>query len=224
MFRAIYSLKSFLLRDHLNLDRDFIHLLQRFCMFVTLIYVKFWNQCSNSVDAPYNDIQFLKAIHDYKQVDPEIASVALAAMKRHLWYLSDELIVLSLFSDKVTAEDKNEMSIMLNHHYEERTRNSLRYIDEIRDIQNLKLQSFISERSFFLLNLLEIDTNFLFEDARDWENIESYRAAREKVKKLVTVVNDGAERGIQLGAKAIDEQRVQSEMRLQDFIVSSYDG
>lgn len=224
MFRAIYALKSFLFRDLLDLDDDFFQSLQRFCLFVTLIYVKFWNQCSNSTDAPYNDLQFLKELDAYKQFDPEIAEVACTAMKRHLWYLSDELIVLALFSEKVSAEDKNEMRLLLNEEYEERTQNSLRYTDEIRGVQNLQLHSFISDRSSYLFNLLEIDTNFLYEDSNDWADIGSYQAASKKVNKLITVVNDSAERAIQLGSKLIDEQRVQSEMRLQDFFVSSYDG
>lgn len=224
MFRAIYALKTFLFRDHFDFDQDFLRKVQRFCMFVTLIYVKFWNQCSNAVDAPYNDIQFLKEIDAYKQVDSAIAEVACTVIKRHLWYLSDELIVLALLSSKVSVNDKNEMRTILNHNVGRRTQNSLRHTDEIRDLQNLQLRSFISERSFFLFDLLEINVNFLLEDANDWEDIESYRVANEKVTKLITVVNDGAERALQIEAQAIDEQRVQSETRLQDFIVSSYDG
>lgn len=222
MSRAIYALKSFLFRAHIGLDDDFEDSLQRFCMFVALIYVKFWDQCSNAADAPYNDIQFLKELDAYKQIDPEVAAIATAAMKRHLWYLGDELVALALFSPKVSAEDKNEMRLMLKEEYGERTHNSIRYTDDIGDIQNLRLHSFISDRSSFLLNLLQIDMNFLSEDSHDWENIESYQAARNKVNKLITVVNDSAERAIQLGAKLISEQRVQTEARLQDFIVSEF--
>lgn len=225
MFRAIYSLKSFLFRDQLELDDDFVHLLQRFCMFVALIYVKFWNRCSHSIDAAFNDIQLLNEIDAYKQVDPQISDVASTAMKRHLWYLSDELIVLSLFSSKVSAAAKNAICARLDHNnVGERTRNSRRHTDEIRSIPNLELQSFVSERSFFLLDVLAIDTSFLLENANDWEHMESYRLAAEKIGKMITCVNDSAERGLQLGAKAIDEQRVQSEERLQDFVISSYDG
>lgn len=224
MFRAIYALKSFLFRDVLDLDGDLFTSIQRFCLFITLIYVKFWNVCSNAADAPYNDLQFLKELDAYKQFDPEVAEVAITAMKRHLWYLSDELIVLGLFSEKVSTEDKNEMRLLLNNEYEERTQNSLRHTDEIHDIKNLQLQSFVSDRSSFLFNLLEIDADFLSEDSNDWDDNESYQSARKKVHELIIVVNDNAERAIQLGAKLIDEQRVQSEMRLQDFIVSSFDG
>lgn len=224
MFRAIYALKAFLFRAHIDLNHDFVESLQRFCMFVALIYVKFWDQCSNAADAPFNDIQFLKELDAYKQVDPEVAEAASVALKRHLWYLGDEMITLALFSTKVSADDKNEMRLLLNEEYGERSHNSIRYTDAIPDIQNLRLHSFISDRSSFLLNLLQIDMSFLSEDAHYWENNESYLTARDKVNKLITVVNDGAERAIQLGAKLITEQKIQTEARLQDFIVSSYNG
>lgn len=213
MFRAIYALKCYLFRDYFDFHRDFLRSLRRFCLFISIIYVKFWNQSSNATDAPFNDLEFLKELDSYAVVDPEIAKIASTAMKRHLWYLSDELTPLALFSSKVSAEDKNEMRAVLVHDHGERTANSLRYTDEIRDVQNQKLHSFISDRSCYLLNRLEINTDFLHEDSIDWENNESYRAARDKVNRLIIVVNDSAERGIQMGTKLIDEQRIQSEER-----------
>lgn len=64
--------------------------------------------------------------------------------------------------------------------------------------------------------------DFLDENPDEWNEIESYIHAKRTVINLVIAVNDGAERAVQLGANAISEKRVQSERRLQDFIISTY--
>lgn len=62
MAKAIYALKTYLFRSQLELTQDSIDALERFCLFVVLIYVKFWNQCPNVFDAPINDLTLLKKL------------------------------------------------------------------------------------------------------------------------------------------------------------------
>jgi hypothetical protein len=44
----------------------------------------------------------------YKSFNEQIADAALEKFGRHLWYLSGELVGLSLFSDKNTVEEKRK--------------------------------------------------------------------------------------------------------------------
>lgn len=222
MHRAIYALKMYLFQDQIEISRDFALSLHRFCLFVSLIYVKYWSWAPIAVDAPSNDIQFLKELDRYRKIDNDIAEVALNAIKRHLWYLGDELIVLSLFSNKVSAEEKFYMALLMTDCQANRTDNSIKYSTEINDIQSLSLDHFISPRSFFLLHILNIDSSFLADDPENWNENEVYLTAQRKIENLVVVVNDSSERALQQGAKIIDGQRVQNEKRLQDFLVSSY--
>lgn len=222
MQRAIYALKMYLFQDQIDISSDFALSIHRFCLFVSLIYVKFWSVSPIALDAPSNDIQFLKELDQYRQIDEEISDVALNALKRHLWYLSDELIMLSLFSDKVSDEEKFYMSILLIPRVGSRTNNSIKHSNEIHNIQDLSLSDFISNRSYFLLRILDIDTNFLSVDPENWNENESYLMAQSKIRNLIVVVNDSSERALQKGANIIDGQRVQSENRLQDLIVSTY--
>lgn len=222
MHRAIYAFKMYLFQNQIEMSPEFALLLHRFCMFVSLIYVKFWSSSAIAVDAPSNDIQFLKELDHYREIDREISEVALNAFQRHLWYLSDELILLSLFSNKVSAEEKFDLSLLLIKHVGNRTENSIKYSDVIDDIQHLRLDHFISPRSFFLLHILDIETSFLSDDTENWNKNEAYLIAQRKVQDLIVVVNDSSERALQQGAKLINGQRVQNESRLQDFIVSSY--
>lgn len=222
MARIIYALKTYLFREHLNLDSDFVNSLERFCIFVALIYTKHWNRCSIAVDAPYNDLQLIKELDEYMEMDREIATVALAAHKRHLWYLSDELVVLGLFSKKVPNEVKMNMVNKITQQVGDRTENSIKHTAEIDNIRHIQLDHFISERSFFFFEQLRLDHEFLNENPEDWNEMNSFKTAKQTVEALIIVVNDAAERGVQLGANTITNQRVQSDSRLQDFIISTY--
>lgn len=222
MSRAIYALKTFLFREHLELDPSFEALLERFCMFLALIYTKFWNQCSIAVDAPSNDLKLLKELDAYGQIDVEISQSALNAFKRHLWYLGDELITLALFSENVSNDEKDDMVLLMVPVVHERTDNSIKHNGEIENIQNSALHHFVSTRSFFLMDILGINTDFLSDKASTWNEFQSYREAKQIVRDLIVVVNDSAERALQLGANLIVNQKVRTEERLQNFIVSSF--
>lgn len=129
MARILYAMKTYLFRQHLDLHPDFIDSLERFCMFSALIYTKHWNRCTIAVDAAFNDLQLWKELDAYQEIDVEIANAALRAHKRHLWYLSDELIVLSLFSEKVSNEIKRNMSRQMPRHVDDRTENSIKHTE-----------------------------------------------------------------------------------------------
>lgn len=221
MCRAIYALKTYLFRQHLDLDPVFVNSLERFCMFVALIYTKFWNQSPNAADASFNDLQLMKELNVYRQIDDDIAESALVAIQRHLWYLSDELITLSLFSEKVSNDEKDLMVLLMIQTVAPRTENSIKYNGVIDDIQTLELHQFVSRRSYFLFDILEINTEFLSYDADTWNECDSYQKAKQMIRDLIVVVNDGAERALQLGAKIISNQKVRTEERLQNFIISA---
>lgn len=222
MARGIYALKTYLFRNELDIGNNIIQQLERFCLFVVLIYIKRWNRCTSAVDAPVNDLQFLKDVNLYSEFDKEIATVALSSFESQLWYLSDELIVLSLFSDKVSIQEKRNMIQMLTPDPENRTNNSLRRTAPINNVRNIQLHHFISTRSSFLFHQLKISQQFLQLNPNEWEQSELYISAKKIIRDFVVVVNDSCERGIYLGSNLIDGQRVQSEERLQDFVISTY--
>lgn len=222
MNKAIYSLKMYLFRNELNLDVETEEKLQRFCLFIAIIYTKFWNQCSVAVDAPYNDLKFLKEMDIFKEFDREVALTGLVALKRHLWYLSDELAPLALFSKKISDDDKDDIGLLLipGASLSNRTCNSIRHQDALNDIQSLSLINFISTRSSFLLDRLNIDTSFLQECAENWQRMKAYNDAVKKINDLIIPVNDGTERLLRRSELLINNQKVRSETRFQDAIVS----
>lgn len=82
-------------------SRQQITKVREFVTFVTLLYSSWWLQCSVALDAPWNDLQFLKNLLSYSCVSPTISKSAVKAFERHLWYLTAEMVPLALFSNKV---------------------------------------------------------------------------------------------------------------------------
>ena len=79
---------------------------KRICLFTITLYVKAWLTSPISCDAPLNDLSLLQNMESYCSIDKEVAMVALKKMKGHLWYLSQDLAALSLFSDRVYIPEK----------------------------------------------------------------------------------------------------------------------
>lgn len=109
MSKAIYVLKIYLFRHQFEISPQTLKACKTFCSFLCLYYVKYWITCPLSCDAAINDLTFIQEITDFKLISTKTVVTAIKALKRHLWYLGEELIVLGLFSDNVSNETKNLM-------------------------------------------------------------------------------------------------------------------
>jgi len=65
------------------------------------LYNKAWLIFSISCDAPLNDLLLLQSMEYFIAIDKEVAKMALKKLKGQLCYLSQDLVALSLFSDRV---------------------------------------------------------------------------------------------------------------------------
>ena len=115
MARAIYSLKILLLSSQFKLTKKDKAALLDVCLFIVTSYVKPWMQCILAVKAPYQDLCFLKSIKAYENVDEIVSKAALNKFSQHLWYLIDEVAILSLFDDDVDQEAKEKMVMNLHN-------------------------------------------------------------------------------------------------------------
>ena len=73
-------------------------------------------ESSITVIAPKTDLILLKKREMYKKIDKAIADIALKAYKRHQWYLTPELVVLSLFDKAVSNDEKAAIACELLKH------------------------------------------------------------------------------------------------------------
>lgn len=220
MAKAIYAIKMYLFRDDLDLDEDFLTQILEFCLFTVIVYCKYWNRCTDAFNEAVNDLSLLRDLRTYAEHNEPIANSVLNSFQNHLWYLGEELVVMSIFSDKVSTHEKNNMRLRLRSNVlPPRNENSIRlkyYQDD------MVLSDLITERSYFLFSILEIDTSFCEKPAETWSRNTSYRNAKKLVQKLIVVVNDSAERALGRADIIIRNQKARSEARFQNMFLSLY--
>ena len=83
--------------------------LNRFVPFATFCYFSWWTTAPVSSSAPSNDLLLLKRMYEYRKVDKACADAAINAFSNYLWYLTEELVMLGLFSSKVLLPTKVKM-------------------------------------------------------------------------------------------------------------------
>ena len=107
MVTILYSAKLFAFSDQINLADGLLEKLQRLCIFCALYYAPHWLTSSIGRDASINDLNFWNAMIKFKSDDAEIADVAIAALKRHFWYATEELSPASIFLNKISNQEKS---------------------------------------------------------------------------------------------------------------------
>lgn len=155
-------------------------------------------QCCVASNAPYNDLVMIKELKHYSVINQKVSKLAIAKFEDHLWYLGSELVVLSLFSDKVTDLVKRRMLEKMKTLDEGQwTTRNWRLLDS-SEIFEKDLDDLVDASSMSALKSLKIDIQFMFDnDVADWKNLDSYKSAKTIVDSL-QVVNDCAERTLKL--------------------------
>ena len=218
MGRGIYALKIFLFKDQFKLTPRESRNITDLAMFVSLIYIRQWNEAPLGIRAPYNDIELLSVLNTYP--NKSVASKASKAFCRHLWFLSEHLVALSFFDDRVSTDTKEKMVQNLQ-------RPKLPVLPRRLQIANaeehLKLEDFVTKRTSSFFDLLmkrgkERSQSFLEKPIREWTDDPLFNELRDRCSRL-KVVNDTAERGISLIQKyndtlTKDEEQKQYLLRL----------
>lgn len=220
MAKGIYVMKTYLFRKELELDENFEKNLLELALFVSIVYCKYWNRCTNATNAPVNDLALISELEQFSNYNKEIAKSVFSAFQNHFWYLGEELAVLALFSDRVSHADKNIMRLKLTlTDYPARSRNSLRFKECVKGMQ---ITDFITDRSLFLLSLLDLDLSFMQQEAETWNRNANYQKAEKLINELILVVNDPAERALGRANVLIQNQKARSESRFQNMFLSLY--
>jgi len=209
MAKIIYSVKLFLLKDviHAQLPRGRIFAsgqivkLQHFVDFVVYVYVEWWCSACQSQDAPLNDLDLFRNIMIYS--DDVISESAIKSLSRHTWYLTDELVLLSLFSDRLPSNEKTDIVkklLQLEKVESFHNRQGSGFGKPVlpRVSSDSTLASFVTECSWNFFQLLGIKTDFLTCPIETWQFHPSFQSAKIIISNL-RVVNDSAERGVKLG-------------------------
>ena len=101
----LYPAKTFAFSAQAGYDKDMVAKLKSLCSAVSMhfFYVEKWLNASVDADAPpYNDLLLWHELNDYKKHDPKVVNAANKAFDRHFWYLTEECVVLALFSNSLS--------------------------------------------------------------------------------------------------------------------------
>lgn len=194
MSKVLYSLKVWLFRGQVKLTPKEERGLLRVAMFSARLYSKAWTQAPLAVAAPLNDLQLLQALDGYE--DAEVSKAATNKLLGHLWYLSEELVALAFFDDRVSSETKKKMVAAI----EEKDGNDTaqkRVTIPASAISGCSLEDFVTSNTSSFFSKMSIDKGFLALEPADWKKDEAYGKACKALGKL-SVTNDHAERGVAL--------------------------
>jgi hypothetical protein len=134
-------------------------------------------------------------------------------MAGHLWYLLEDLILLSLFDQNVDMTTKRAIIKASEENDGQRDPPKRAQVD-MTTVQSKTLVDFISKSSRNLFTTLGLPAGFLAEDPESWTTRDDFKAA-EAIVKTLAVTNDNAERGVALIQDAAQSKRFQCEEQLQ---------
>ena len=185
------------------------------------MYVRFWNEAPLAINAPYNDLTFLRVLKKYPK--PDIAKAASVAFQRHLWYLSEPLVSLAFFDPRVDDDTKKKMVANLKR---PRKPDHPRRITVQGGIDDLSIEDMVTKRSLNIFNLLkdggkEDSRVFLSSDPERWQYDDTFLELQRAAVNL-KVVNDVAERGVKLATdfnNALTKDEEQKQFLLQAVAV-----
>ena len=164
---GIYANMMFSFSDQLTYDREMRTALQRFVQFFT-VYIPFFLKASIGVDSSINDMDMYHKLYRYRKIDAELADKSVAVMKRHGWYLVEQLIPFSLFSNKLENDTKSHLaSRMLTITPPDKFTLGKPSFPEIKP--GTKLVDLLGENSYLLFSILKVGFKWLEKDPKNWE-------------------------------------------------------
>lgn len=194
MSKVIYSLKVWLFRKQFRMTPREEKGLRDLSIFFVRVYVKAWICAPFATKAPQNDLTLLKSLVRCEKIHPRIAACAAKKLASHLWYLSEELVALSLLDDDVPPNVKDQMVRAMNEvNGAESPRNRAQV--SFDTLMEKTVAHFATKRTKTFFTKLNIPSGFLKIPADQWNDHDDYKTAKRLVGYF-SVTNDHAERGI----------------------------
>ena len=146
---------------------------------------------SNASFAPRTDLILLGLLRNHHH---SVGRVAEAELEGHLWYLSPDLVSLTLFDDFGLPNTKRLMVQVMQKKEEHKPR---KVKATLKKETLPTLDTLRTPASQNLLHQLHLDKSFLEEDPELWQQNEAFCIAMTTIQNFATV-NDHAQRGVAL--------------------------
>ena len=199
--KALYLIKMSMLAHILPEDvlpSDRRDRVDRMAKFIVLFHAKYFLQAFLPAAAPRLDLQYWMDMIEFQGNDPDIATEVQQSILRHLWYLTEELIVLSLFDCELAPEIRTDLALTLLSHPKPLffAPQKPKFPDHQLLLNNPKIQDFVGPRSWLLFHLLDMtDHLWLNLPCEEWTLNIQYQEIENIVLDLA-VTNDTAERAV----------------------------
>ena len=102
-------------------------------------------------------------------MDEEVATSALSTLKRHLWYLAEETVVLSLWSNNVPTEVKDSIAEEIFEKAGFDNKISFGHPTFPELTPNMELANLVGKYSSAVFRVYGIEHDLLKADATEWE-------------------------------------------------------
>ncbi|KAK3910236.1 polyprotein [Frankliniella fusca] len=194
MAKALYLYKIWIFGKQLKLSTEESERFLAACTFLCTYYVRHWFECPVAVKAPANDLQLICALSERRE---PYLKAALAKMVCHLWYLSEKLVCLALFDDRVSLEEKR--NIVSSMKTKDGSVDSLprASLPPNKRVAALQLSDFANRNSLQFFAITKITTDFMDKDPKEWPNDPGFCHGLDLVRHIIPV-NDVAERNVSL--------------------------
>lgn len=136
----------------------------------------------------------------FQDQDRELAEAVLKSVYRHMWYLSEELVVLALADKECDVDVRSRMAAQLlvtprPAAFKPGKPAMKAYLLENAPADTPQLYHFIGKRSWLFFHLFHLQTEWLGLPVDQWDDIQSYRDFC-LITSNINVVNDAAERAV----------------------------
>ncbi len=205
------------------MEKSVLDKLRPLNLFFISTYIKPWYTSTSPAIAPRTDLELAKNIIGYSQ-NKQVAAIAGAAFKNHLWYLHGVTVGLAFFDEDIPLEEKRQMVARLSAPPPNKVSPWKRHVlpknNSISVLENQNLPNFVTSTTRQFFQILRLETGFLEEDPAVWPQSASYRSSKEIVSAL-QVVNDVAERGVALVKRFVKDAVTRSEDDFQNLLLVS---
>lgn len=198
--KALYLIKISMMMDVIPdnvVPADKREAVDRMARFIVVFHSKYFLQAFLSTAGPRIDLQYWVDMSDYSRYDIEVSQEVQASILRQLWYLTEELVILTLFDQELSFQERTDIASTLLSF--PRPPSFLpgkpRFPDEALLVNN-DLKKFIGPRSWLIFDLLQTsDVPWLELPANEWESDDLYVDMKRIILDLA-VTNDTAERAV----------------------------
>ena len=117
--------------------------------FICLFHAPHFLQACLPTAAPRLDLQLWKDMSTYQRVEPDIATQVRESILRHQWYLTEELVILSLFDKGLSDQSKGEVAsaLLQEERMAEFAPGKPKFGNVLETNDDIKLAMFVGKRS-----------------------------------------------------------------------------